>query len=89
MSNDEKLFKLGDFAIEISKLANMLVEREQRIRALETELAASKAQSAQLAAALYAVAGCSDRTIEGDVLVFRSVMEQVSTALTAWQQANK
>jgi hypothetical protein len=56
---------------------------------LQDELAASKAQSAQLATALYAVAGCSDRTIEGDVLVFRSVMEQVSTALTAWQQANK
>lgn len=31
MSNDEKLIELGDLTTEITKLANMLVERDQRI----------------------------------------------------------
>jgi phosphoserine phosphatase len=70
-------------------IAPIIAEQSERIATLEAELAASREQSAQLAAALEQVLKADELK---DVLRQERYIEaynQARTALAAWQQANK
>jgi hypothetical protein len=77
-----------EFAWGLVKMNNETMQAQlDEITELEAENKRLREAYMEQREALLSVASCSDRTIEGDVLVFASVMEQVNAALAAYKQA--